>query len=95
MWQRIPSASPQHCNPICTLNPQVLNLEEIAVRSPEEVFGWVSRGIAKRATAETLMNAASSRSHCVFTLTIHTKETTPEGEELLKIGKLNLVDLAG
>lgn len=23
------------------------------------------------------------------------KETTPEGEELLKIGKLNLVDLAG
>jgi hypothetical protein len=62
---------------------------------PAQVFGWVQKGIAKRATAETLMNAASSRSHCVFTLTIHTKETTPEGEELLRMGKLNLVDLAG
>ena len=54
-----------------------------------------STGIGKRATAETLMNAQSSRSHCVFTLTIHQKETTPEGEDLLRIGKLNLVDLAG
>lgn len=26
---------------------------------------------------------------------IHTKESTPEGEDLLKVGKLNLVDLAG
>ena len=30
-----------------------------------------------------------------MTLTIHTKETTPEGEDLLKVGKLHLVDLAG
>ena len=37
----------------------------------------------------------SSRSHSVFTITIHMKETTPEGEDLLKVGKLNLVDLAG
>ena len=31
----------------------------------------------------------------VFTVTIHMKETTPEGEDVIKIGKLNLVDLAG
>lgn len=36
-----------------------------------------------------------SRSHCIFSITLHIKETTPEGEDLLKIGKLNLVDLAG
>jgi kinesin family protein 11 len=36
-----------------------------------------------------------SRSHCVYTLTVHIKETLPDGEELLKVGKLNLVDLAG
>lgn len=26
---------------------------------------------------------------------MHIKEATPDGEELLKVGKLNLVDLAG
>lgn len=32
-----------------------------------------------------------SRSHSVFSITIHMKEITLEGEELVKIGKLNLV----
>ncbi|MEQ2191080.1 hypothetical protein XENOCAPTIV_020355, partial [Xenoophorus captivus] len=36
-----------------------------------------------------------SRSHSVFSVTIHMKEITLDGEELVKIGKLNLVDLAG
>lgn len=33
----------------------------------------------------------SSRSHSVFSVTIHMKEVNLEGEELVKIGKLNLV----
>jgi kinesin family protein 11 len=41
------------------------------------------------------MNDTSSRSHGIFTVTVHIKETTTEGEELLKVGKLHLVDLAG
>jgi len=32
-----------------------------------------------------------SRSHTVFSVTIHIKENTVEGEELLKTGKLYLV----
>lgn len=36
-----------------------------------------------------------SRSHSVFSVTIHIKENSIDGEELLKTGKLNLVDLAG
>lgn len=32
-----------------------------------------------------------SRSHSVFSVTIHMKEITLDGEELVKIGKLNLV----
>lgn len=36
----------------------------------------------------------SSRSHSVFSITIHMKEITLDGEELVKIGKLNLVRLA-
>jgi hypothetical protein len=60
-----------------------------------EIYQVLDRGTAKRRTAETLLNKSSSRSHSVFTITIHMKETTPEGEDVIKIGKLNLVDLAG
>ena len=55
----------------------------------------MERGSAKRRTAATLMNAHSSRSHTVFTVTVHLKESSLEGNEVLRIGKLNLVDLAG
>jgi kinesin family protein 11 len=41
------------------------------------------------------MNETSSRSHCIFSITVHIKETLDDGEEVIKIGKLNLVDLAG
>lgn len=34
-----------------------------------------------------------SRSHSLFSVTIHIKENSVSGEELLKIGKLNLVSL--
>jgi hypothetical protein len=37
----------------------------------------------------------NSRSHTVFSITVHIKENSLDGEELLKTGKLNLVDLAG
>jgi kinesin family protein 11 len=73
---------------------RVQNLEEIPVKSADEVFAYVSRGIAKRATAETACNAQSSRSHCVFTMTIHMRESV-DGEDVIRVGKLNLVDLAG
>lgn len=73
----------------------IRGLEEIVVKNKNEVYAILERGAAKRRTAATLMNAYSSRSHSVFSITIHLKETTLEGEELIKIGKLNLVDLAG
>uniref|UniRef100_W5U7P9 Kinesin-like protein KIF11 n=1 Tax=Ictalurus punctatus TaxID=7998 RepID=W5U7P9_ICTPU len=73
----------------------VKGLEEITVHNKNEVYQILERGAAKRKTASTLMNAYSSRSHSVFSVTIHMKEMTMEGEELVKIGKLNLVDLAG
>ncbi|KAM6915913.1 kinesin-like protein KIF11 [Xenentodon cancila] len=73
----------------------VKGLEEVTVHNKDEVYQILERGSAKRRTASTLMNAYSSRSHSVFSVTIHMKEITLEGEELVKIGKLNLVDLAG
>ncbi|XP_057705131.1 kinesin-like protein KIF11 isoform X2 [Corythoichthys intestinalis] len=73
----------------------VKGLEEVMVHNKDEVYQILERGAAKRKTASTLMNAYSSRSHSVFSVTIHMKEMTLDGEELVKIGKLNLVDLAG
>ena len=69
--------------------------EEEIVKTSEEIFEVLERGTARRKTAATKLNKESSRSHSVFTVTIHIKETTPEGDEMIKCGKLNLVDLAG
>ncbi|CAL9025917.1 unnamed protein product [Prunus brigantina] len=73
----------------------VRGLEEEIVTSASEIFTLLERGSSKRRTAETLLNKQSSRSHSLFSITIHIKEATPEGEELIKCGKLSLVDLAG
>lgn len=73
----------------------VRGLDEVIVKNSSEIYSILERGTSKRRTAETLLNKQSSRSHSVFTITLHIKESTPEGEELIKCGKLNLVDLAG
>ncbi|KAM6105803.1 kinesin-like protein KIF11 [Pterocles gutturalis] len=73
----------------------IRGLEEVSVHNKNEVYHILERGAARRTTAATYLNAYSSRSHSVFLITIHMKEATVDGEELVKIGKLNLVDLAG
>ncbi|CAL1261885.1 unnamed protein product [Larinioides sclopetarius] len=73
----------------------IQGLEEILVNNKDEVYTILEKGTARRQTAATMLNASSSRSHTVFSVTVHIKENTVEGEELLKTGKLNLVDLAG
>ncbi|KAJ0084104.1 hypothetical protein Patl1_30819 [Pistacia atlantica] len=73
----------------------VRGLEEEVVTTANEIYKILEKGSAKRRTAETLLNKQSSRSHSIFSITIHIKECTPEGEEMIKCGKLNLVDLAG
>lgn len=55
------------------------------MRSKSDVYSILEKGSAKRQTAATLMNAHSSRSHTVFTVTVHIKENTVDGEELLKV----------
>ncbi|KAG9155094.1 hypothetical protein Leryth_011080 [Lithospermum erythrorhizon] len=73
----------------------VRGLEEEVVYSANEIFDLLERGAARRRTADTLLNKRSSRSHSIFSITVHMKETTVGDEELIKCGKLNLVDLAG
>ena len=73
----------------------VQGLEELLVTNAQDVFKILEKGSTKRQIAATKMNQNSSRSHAIFSITVHIKENTPDGEELLKVGKLNLVDLAG
>lgn len=40
------------------------------------------------------MNTESSRSHAIFSITVESSETDENGEEHVKMGKLQLVDLA-
>ena len=73
-------------------NVFVKGLSVIPVSTPEEAMTVVQMGFKLRATHETKMNAVSSRSHTVFTLTIVQKDHR-SGDTIT--GMLNLVDLAG
>ena len=73
-------------------NVFVKDLSVIPVSTPEEAMTVVQMGFKLRATHETKMNAVSSRSHTVFTLTIVQKDHR-SGDTIT--GMLNLVDLAG
>jgi hypothetical protein len=45
-------------------------------------------------TGATNMNATSSRSHAIFTVTVECSEKGADGEQHVRVGKLHLVDLA-
>eukprot|EP00949_MAST-11_sp_MAST-11-sp1_P004004 g4004.t1 len=73
-------------------NVYVRDAQLLPVSTPEEVLTIVQMGFKLRATHETKLNAVSSRSHTVFTITIVQKDKE-SGETVT--GMLNLVDLAG
>ncbi|EZG43731.1 kinesin motor domain protein [Gregarina niphandrodes] len=82
-------------NTLVTRGLAVKNLTEIPVSSLPEVYKVLSHATKKRKTAETSLNRQSSRSHSIFAITITIKEISTDGEDVIRIGKLNLVDLAG
>ena len=73
----------------------VKDLSTYVVKSIEEMENLMNLGHENRAVGSTLMNEQSSRSHSIFTITIEQSEIGPDGEEHIRVGKLNLVDLAG
>lgn len=73
----------------------IQGMEETYIKSAEEGAKLLLDGSYKRQVAATKCNDLSSRSHTVFTITVHVKEPGDDGEEILRTGKLNLVDLAG
>ena len=52
-------------------------------------------GNKNRSVGATDMNARSSRSHSIFTVTVEASDKNTAAEEHIRVGKLHLVDLAG
>ncbi len=73
-------------------NVFVKDLSLVPVTTVEEALSMIAMGLRVRATHETKMNAFSSRSHTVFTMTVLQRNKT-SGVSIT--GMLNLVDLAG
>ena len=55
-------------------------LEEVVVESKHEVLRILEEGSLRRTTAATKMNASSSRSHTVFTITVTITEKSIVGQ---------------
>lgn len=64
----------------------VSGLTVVDIRIEEELLRHIDRATANRKTASTMMNATSSRSHCIFTLTLQHRGGT---------SRCCFVDLAG
>lgn len=77
------------------LTTVVQGMEERHIINATDGLKWLQEGSVKRQVAATKCNDLSSRSHSVFTITVHAKRKTEDGEDYLVTGKLNLVDLAG
>uniref|UniRef100_A0A8C2TG13 Kinesin-like protein n=1 Tax=Coturnix japonica TaxID=93934 RepID=A0A8C2TG13_COTJA len=73
-------------------NIHLKNLSLQQASNEEEALNLLFLGDTNRMIAETPMNQASTRSHCIFTIHISSKEP---GSPTIRHSKLHLVDLAG
>ncbi|NXL23276.1 KIF14 protein, partial [Setophaga kirtlandii] len=80
------------------LGPYVEGLTVNVVRSYSDIQSWLELGNKQRATAATVMNDKSSRSHSVFTLVLTQTKVEFVNEEQCDhrlTSHINLIDLAG
>ncbi|XP_022097361.1 kinesin-like protein KIF6 [Acanthaster planci] len=73
-------------------NIHLKNLSIHQASSEEEALNLLFLGDTNRMIAETPMNQASTRSHCIFTIHVSIREA---GSATIRRAKLHLVDLAG
>lgn len=70
----------------------VTHLHSQTCKSAADMQKAMKTGNRNRTTGATNMNEHSSRSHAIFQIVIEMAETDKKG---VKVGKLNLIDLAG
>uniref|UniRef100_A0A0L8I8M1 Kinesin-like protein n=1 Tax=Octopus bimaculoides TaxID=37653 RepID=A0A0L8I8M1_OCTBM len=73
-------------------NIHLKNLSLQQATNEEEALNFLFVGDTNRMIAETPMNQASTRSHCIFTIHLTSRQI---GSTSLRKSKLHLVDLAG
>lgn len=64
----------------------------VVVNNPDELMNLIKVGTQRRATASTVFNADSSRSHLIFSILI--KQVNKRTKDVV-VGKFSFVDLAG
>eukprot|EP00761_Pharyngomonas_kirbyi_P009461 gb/GECH01009477.1/.p1 GENE.gb/GECH01009477.1/~~gb/GECH01009477.1/.p1 ORF type:complete len:748 (+),score=215.94 gb/GECH01009477.1/:1-2244(+) len=72
----------------------VKGLSQLMANNEEEAFSLMFEGEAKRAIAQHSLNLVSSRSHCIFSISIESVNLEDPDQKTI-FSKLNLVDLAG
>ncbi|KAM9781132.1 kinesin family member 4 isoform X1 [Syngnathus typhle] len=72
---------------------KIVGLTEKKVVSAQEMVGCLELGNSARTVGSTAMNAASSRSHAIFTITLDQRKGKDKMDSV--VSKLHLVDLAG
>ncbi|XP_066502729.1 kinesin family member 4 [Hoplias malabaricus] len=72
---------------------KIVGLTEKGVFTAQEMVGCLEVGNSARTVGSTAMNAASSRSHAIFTITLEQRRGGDKTD--LVVSKLHLVDLAG
>lgn len=66
------------------------------VDSADDVLNLMQKAQTQRKIGETNMNKHSSRSHCIFTITVNAKANLADADGIIDFtGKLHMVDLAG
>ena len=75
-------------------NVVVKGLTKHSVANEEEAFNLLFEGESNRTVSEHLLNKGSTRSHCIFTISVEMKSKVESSEKVLT-SKLNFVDLAG
>ncbi|XP_054470270.1 kinesin family member 3Cb [Anoplopoma fimbria] len=80
-------------NPDCGV--YVKDLSSVVTKNATEIEHVMNIGSQSRSVGFTNMNERSSRSHAIFLITVECSEVGPDGEDHIRVGKLNMVDLAG
>lgn len=72
----------------------VKDLSGYVVQNADDLDNIMKLGNKNRVVGATKMNVESSRSHAIFSITVESSEKDEKGVEHVKMGKLQLVDLA-
>lgn len=75
--------------------PEVLGATQHKVDGPEDAMLCLARGMLRRVTGSTAMNAESSRSHAILSLHVEQSTTATDGLASVVRSKFHFVDLAG